>query len=101
VAYKKNISDVRESPALDILQLLTKKGAKLSYCDPYVREVREAGIALKASPFTASTLRKADCVVIVTDHAAFDYKLIARESKVVVDSRNAMKGLNGKKIVKI
>jgi UDP-N-acetyl-D-glucosamine dehydrogenase len=101
VAYKKNISDVRESPALDILQLLSKKGAQLSYCDPYVPVVREAGIELKASPFNAATLRKADCVVIVTDHAAFDYKLVARESKVVVDTRNALKGLNGKKVVKI
>jgi len=101
VAYKKDISDVRESPALDILQLLSKKGAQLSYCDPYVPVVREAGIELKASPFNAATLRKADCVVIVTDHAAFDYKLVARESKVVVDTRNALKGLNGKKVVKI
>jgi UDP-N-acetyl-D-glucosamine dehydrogenase len=101
VAYKKNISDVRESPALDILQLLSKKGARLSYCDPYVPEVREAGIVLKASPFSAGTLRKADCVVIVTDHAAFDYRLVAREAKVVVDTRNALKGMNGKKVIKI
>jgi len=101
VAYKKNISDVRESPALDILQLLSKRGAQLSYCDPYVPEVREAGIELKASPFNAGTLRKADCVVIVTDHAAFDYKLVAREAKVVVDTRNALKGLNGKKVIKL
>jgi len=101
VAYKRNISDVRESPALDILQLLSKKGAHLSYCDPYVPEVREAGIALKASPFTAATLRKADCVVVVTDHASFDYRMVAREAKVVVDTRNAMKGFNGKKVIKI
>jgi len=101
VAYKKDISDVRESPALDILQLLSKKGAQLSYCDPYVPVVREAGIVLSASPFNPATLRKADCVVVVTDHAAFDYKLVAREAKVVVDTRNALKGLNGKKVVKI
>jgi UDP-N-acetyl-D-glucosamine dehydrogenase len=101
VAYKKNISDVRESPALDILQLLLKKGAQLSYCDPYVPEVREAGIRLTASPFNAATVRKADCVVIVTDHAAFDYRLVAREAKVVVDTRNAMKGMNGRNVIKI
>jgi UDP-N-acetyl-D-glucosamine dehydrogenase len=101
VAYKRDISDVRESPALDILQLLSKKGAQLSYCDPYVPEVREAGIVLKASPFTPAVLRKADCVVIVTDHSAFDYGMIAREAKVVVDTRNAMKGFNGKKVIKI
>ncbi|HEX8042270.1 nucleotide sugar dehydrogenase [Candidatus Deferrimicrobium sp.] len=102
VAYKKDISDVRESPALDILQLLAKRGAHLSYCDPYVAEVREAGMTLSASPFSAATLRKADCVVIVTNHAAFDYKMIAREAKMIVDTRNALKGHhNGRKIVKL
>jgi len=101
VAYKKDISDVRESPALDILQLLSKKGAHLSYCDPYVPEVREAGMALIASPFSAATLRKADCVVIVTNHAAFDYEMVAREAKMIVDTRNALKGHNGRKIVKL
>jgi UDP-N-acetyl-D-glucosamine dehydrogenase len=101
VAYKKDISDVRESPALDILQLLGKKGAKLSYCDPYVPVLEEHGIRMKAEDFSAATLRKADCVVVVTDHAAFDYALIARESKVVVDTRNALKGRNGRKIIKL
>ena len=104
VAYKKDISDVRESPALDILQLLTSRGAHLSYCDPYVPEVREAGMTLVASPFSAATLRKADCVVIVTNHAAFDYKMVAREAKVIVDTRNALKGHNGRyarKIIKL
>ena len=101
VAYKKNISDVRESPALDILHLLSEKGARLSYCDPYVPEVRDGVLNLKATPFSASTVRKADCVLIVTDHAAFDYRMVARESKVVVDTRNALKGYNGKKIVKL
>ncbi len=101
VAYKKNISDVRESPALDILQLLAKRGAILSYCDPFVPEVREAGIELSAAPFSAATVRKADCVVVVTNHDAFDYKLVAREAKLVVDTRNALKGLSGKKIIKL
>ncbi|HWS15988.1 MAG TPA: nucleotide sugar dehydrogenase [Candidatus Methylomirabilis sp.] len=101
VGYKKNISDVRESPALDILQLLGKKGAHLSYCDPYVPEVREGGVTLSASPFSAATLRKADCVVIVTDHAAFDYKMVAREAKAIVDTRNALKGHNGRKVIKL
>jgi UDP-N-acetyl-D-glucosamine dehydrogenase len=101
VAYKKNISDVRESPALDILHLLAEKGARLSYCDPYVPEVRDSVIDLNASPFSASTLRKADCVLVVTDHSSFDYRMVARESKVVVDTRNALKGCNGKKIVKL
>ena len=89
------------SSDLDILQLLSKKGAHLSYCDPYVPEVREAGMALVASPFSAPTLRMADCVVIVTNHAAFDYEMVAREAKMIVDTRNALKGHNGRKIVKL
>jgi len=101
VAYKKDISDVRESPALDILQLLAKKGARLSYCDPHVAEVRETGMHLSATPFSAAALRKADCVVVVTNHAAFDYGLVAREAKAVVDTRNALKGYNGRKIIKL
>jgi UDP-N-acetyl-D-glucosamine dehydrogenase len=101
VAYKRNISDVRESPALDILQLLAKKGAKLSYCDPFVPVLDEHGIRLKAEKFSAAALRKADCVVLVTDHDLFDRRLIARESKVVVDTRNALKGRAPGKVIKL
>jgi UDP-N-acetyl-D-glucosamine dehydrogenase len=101
VAYKKDISDVRESPAVDILQLLSRKGALLSYCDPHVLVLAEHGMHMKAEPFTAATLKKADCVVVVTDHSDFDYRLVARESKVVVDARNALKGKNGAKIIKL
>ncbi|HEY3488843.1 MAG TPA: nucleotide sugar dehydrogenase [Candidatus Deferrimicrobiaceae bacterium] len=101
VAYKKDIDDVRESPALDIIHLLQKKGAVLSYCDPHVATLQDGGKRMKGVPFTADTLRKADCVVIVTNHAAFDYALVSRHSKVVVDTRNAMKGFPGKNIVKL
>ncbi|HZW36924.1 MAG TPA: nucleotide sugar dehydrogenase [Candidatus Deferrimicrobiaceae bacterium] len=101
VAYKRNIADVRESPALDILQLLAKKGAKLSYCDPFVPVLDEHGIRLKAEKFSAAALRKADCVVLVTDHDLFDRRLIARESKVVVDTRNALKGRAPGKVIKL
>jgi UDP-N-acetyl-D-glucosamine dehydrogenase len=101
VAYKRNISDVRESPALDIIQLLEKKGAALSYCDPFVPALNEHGITLKAEKFSAATLRKADCVVLVTDHDAFNYSMIASESKAVVDTRNALKGYNGTNIIKL
>ncbi|MGW8285782.1 MAG: nucleotide sugar dehydrogenase [Candidatus Deferrimicrobiaceae bacterium] len=101
VAYKKDISDVRESPAIDILQLLSKKGAKLSYCDPHVPVLDEHGMRMKAEPFSAATLKKADCVVVVTDHSDFDYRLVARGSKVIVDARNALEGKNGGKIIKL
>src|SRR5512145_1215676 len=101
VAYKRNISDVRESPALDIIQLLNKRGAVLAYCDPYVAVLSEHGISLKGETFSSATLRKADCVVVVTDHDDFDWRLVAREAKVVVDARNALKGKNGKKVIKL
>jgi len=101
VAYKKNISDMRESPALDIIELLNRKGAALSYCDPHVPVLSEHGVTLKAEKFSAATLRKADCVVVVTDHDAFDWRLVARESKVIVDARNALKGKNGRKVIKL
>ena len=101
VAYKKDIGDVRESPALDILHLLARKGALLSYCDPYVPEIRDGSVTLTASPFSKATLRKADCVVVVTDHVAFDYRLVAREAKVVVDTRNALKKYGGANVIKL
>jgi UDP-N-acetyl-D-glucosamine dehydrogenase len=66
-----------------------------------VDEVREAGMTLVATPFSAATLRKADCVVIVTNHAAFDYKMVASEAKAIVDTRNALRGHNGRKIIKL
>ena len=56
---------------------------------------------MKAEPFSPATLKKADCVVVVTDHSDFDYRLVARESKVIVDARNALKGKNGNKIIKL
>ena len=101
VAYKKNISDVRESPALDIIQLLDRKGARISYCDPFVPVLSEHGISLKAEKFSAAALRRADCVVVVTDHSGFDFKMVARESKVVVDARNALKGHGSHKVIKL
>ncbi|HEY5996937.1 MAG TPA: nucleotide sugar dehydrogenase [Candidatus Deferrimicrobiaceae bacterium] len=101
VAYKKDISDVRESPALDIIHLLQKKGAVISYADPHVPVLQDGPLKMKGVPFSADTLRKADCVVIVTNHKAFDYALVAKHSKVVVDTRNAMKGIAGANIVKL
>jgi UDP-N-acetyl-D-glucosamine dehydrogenase len=101
IAYKRNINDVRESPALDIIQLLLRKGAQIAYCDPHVPVLAEHGITMKAEAFCAAALRKADCVVVVTDHDAFDYDLVFRESKAVVDTRNALKGRNGSHVVKL
>jgi UDP-N-acetyl-D-glucosamine dehydrogenase len=95
VSYKRDIDDVRESPALDVLGLLHELGARVRYADPYVATLpaREwaGGEALTAVPLTAATLRDADCVVIVTDHTAFDYAAILEHADLVVDTRNAIK----------
>src|SRR5437773_9075490 len=90
VAYKKNIDDIRESPALDVIRLLHLRGAEVSYHDPHVPVLKEDGIALSSVPLTAETLKQADCVVIVTDHAAIDYKLISRHARAVVDTRHVL-----------
>ncbi len=100
VAYKRNIDDMRESPALDVILLLQKRGAKITYSDPYVPQLRLDGISLKSEPLTA-TAAKADCVVIVTDHTDFDYQSLLDSSKLIVDTRNAMKKFDSEKIVRL
>lgn len=90
VAYKKDIDDPRESPALDILWDLTRKGAKVLYHDPYIAKVAAHGKTFVSSPLTPRLLRRADCVVVVTDHSSVDYRAVARHAKLVVDMRNAV-----------
>jgi len=95
IAYKKNIDDQRESPALKIISLLRAKGVKVEYNDPYVPESsghREyPGMNLKSVPLTAVRLRKADAVIIATDHTCYDYDFIVKNARLVVDTRNAVK----------
>ena len=96
VAYKRDIDDVRESPGLDIIQLLEQRGADVVYHDPYVASVRLEGDAIMHStPYSAELLAGADCVVIVTDHSIFDWQHVLDHSKLVVDSRNATVGKQG------
>src|SRR5688572_22042164 len=90
VAYKKNIDDIRESPALDVIRLLHSRGADVSYHDPHVAVVKEDGITLSSVALTPETVKKADCVIIVTDHAAVDYKVIARHARAAVDTRHVL-----------
>lgn len=103
VAYKRDVSDVRESPALDIIEMLADRGADVSYHDPHVPKLNENSIEMKSVDLTAGRLRRTDCVVIVTDHAAVNLALIGREAKLIVDSRNATKRLRNPKarIVKL
>jgi UDP-N-acetyl-D-glucosamine dehydrogenase len=100
VAYKKNIDDVRESPALDIIHLLKQLGAIVSYSDPYVADLRHEGQNLEAID-AATGCAAADCVVIVTDHKDFDYPAAVQNSRLIVDTRNALKGLSSDKIVRL
>jgi UDP-N-acetyl-D-glucosamine dehydrogenase len=100
VAYKKNIDDIRESPALDIIKLLQQEGAAVEYSDPYVPQLRLDLMMLSSQALTGEKLRNFDCAVIVTDHKDFDYDLIARESALVVDCRNAIR-TKGPNIVKL
>jgi UDP-N-acetyl-D-glucosamine dehydrogenase len=97
VAYKRNIDDMRESPALDVALLLQRLGARLSYSDPHVPVLKLDGLSMEAMPETAAA--GADCVVIVTDHAAFDYGALVRRSALIVDTRNALKGVSAPNIV--
>ena len=100
VAYKRNIDDMRESPALDVILLLKKLGAEVSYSDPYVPTLKLDGIDLKSQDAQASA-RQADCVVIITDHSDFDYKGLLDSAKLIVDTRNAMRGFESEKIVRL
>jgi UDP-N-acetyl-D-glucosamine dehydrogenase len=90
-AYKRDINDIRESPALDVIKLLEERGAEITYHDPYIPDLYHEGLDLQSVDLTADTLRSADCVVIVTDHSVFDYNWIASEASIIVDSRNALK----------
>ena len=90
VAYKKDISDLRESPALDIIHLLQEKGALVSYHDPYVPSFHYESIALTSVPDLDAAVASADCVVVVTDHSVYDWAAIRRQAHLVVDTRRAL-----------
>ncbi|MBA2423802.1 MAG: nucleotide sugar dehydrogenase [Actinobacteria bacterium] len=92
VAYKPNISDTRESPAIKLIGLLEAAGSEVSYHDPHVPSFRENGVTMSSSPLDPASY---DCVVVVTDHSGIDYERLVEDSKLVVDLRNAT-GANGK-----
>jgi len=101
VAYKKDIDDLRESPALTIIELLQKEGAQVSYNDPYfpfIGKGRKYDLQMNCTPL--ENLGQFDCVLIVTDHSDYDYARIVRESQLVVDTRNATRGIQSPKVVR-
>ena len=100
VAYKRDIDDVRESPALDIILLLERKGALITYSDPYVPNIRLDHLQLSSAD-SLTMAEEADCVVVVTDHTKFDYPAILEKAKLIVDTRNALKDASSGKIVRL
>jgi len=101
LAYKKDIDDLRESPSLTIIELLQKQGAEVSYNDPYLPFVgRGRKYDLQMKSVSLESVADYDCVLIVTDHSDYDYKRIVREAKLVVDTRNATKGIQSPNIVR-
>jgi UDP-N-acetyl-D-glucosamine dehydrogenase len=93
VAYKKNVSDCRESPALDVMRLLSDKGAILSYNDPLVPTLRLGGNVLNSVDASPTEIAKHDCVIILTDHSVYDIRQIVDAAKLVIDTRNSTKNL--------
>ncbi len=90
VAYKRDIDDIRESPALDIIRLLEQQGARVSYHDPHVPSFREDGREYRSIELTPAALQAADCVVVVTDHSAIDFHMVKRHARLAVDTRHAL-----------
>jgi len=91
VAYKKDIDDVRESPVLDIIEMLDKEGADITVCDPHVKSFRSCNTVIEPVELTKEIVETADLVIITTNHTAFDYNLIGEHSQLVFDTRNALK----------
>jgi UDP-N-acetyl-D-glucosamine dehydrogenase len=90
VAYKRDVEDIRESPALDIIRLLEAQGARVTYFDPHVPHFREDGQEFRSVKLTPEVVAAADCVMVVTDHSSVDYRMIKRQARLVVDTRNAI-----------
>ena len=100
VAYKKNVDDMRESPSMELIRILKEKGAKVVYNDPHVPLAisHRKHFRMRSTPL--KNLKGYDCVLISTDHSAYDYKWIVKNSQLVVDTRNATAGIKAKNIVK-
>lgn len=100
IAYKKDVSDIRESPALDIMELLHRRGATISYTDPYVLRLQHGDLNL-CSVAEAAAGDSVDCAVICTNHKVFDYRAIVKRFPLVVDTRNALKGIDAPHVFRL
>lgn len=99
--YKKDVKDLRKSPALEIIDLLLAQAGKVSYSDPLIPYLKFDSINLKSENLSAKVLGKYDCVILATDHLAFDYVLIRKHAKIIIDTRNVYKGVSDDKIFKL
>ena len=101
VAYKRDVNDTRESPAVDIIRILETRGAKVDFADPLVDRLKVDDIDMRGIRLTPARLKSYDCAVVVADHSEFDYGMIVRNSKAIVDTRNALSKYKGRKIRRI
>ena len=100
LAYKPNVDDIRESPSFEIIEKLQELGGDVYYNDPHVpatHKMREYDLQMESVELTADTLKQYDCVVIATNHEAYDWQMIADNAKLVIDSRGALRGVSGKR----
>jgi UDP-N-acetyl-D-glucosamine dehydrogenase len=101
VAYKANIDDTRESPSLDVIELLEALGAHVDYADPHVPRLDFGGKKRKSVALSAASLKRYHCAIVATNHAGFDYDLVGRHSRSVVDTRNALKGRKNPRVIRL
>ncbi len=101
VSYKRDVGDVRESPAIDIIRMLEGQGGDVAYHDPFVPEFEEDGIVRRSVECTEEALEAADCVVIITDHTTVDYDRVSKHASLLVDTRNAVRAENGSTVVRL
>lgn len=100
-AYKRDVNDARESPALPVIRMLCERGADVCYHDPHVPTLPVGRHILSSVALDADTLRSAECVLILTDHRCVDYREVVRHARLVVDTRNATRGLAGARVVRL
>ena len=101
VAYKPNVGDVRESPALDVIHLLQERGAVIRYHDPFVLDLASEGFALQSVELTAAVLQEVDCVIVVTNHDDYDWEWVAAHAPLIVDTRNTIKIKGNGRVVRL
>ena len=101
VAYKPDVGDVRESPALDIMHLLRERGAVIRFHDPYVDSLEGEGFDLQSVALTDTAVSGADCVLVVTDHSVYDWTWVAGKARLIVDTRNALRGVDNGRVIRL